>query len=203
MEQAQSTFVARQFENLTNIFYLMVGLPLVAFTWVYLNLQWVQPWGYFADPSWRVFLNAVILVLALALGVLAFIQYRKRYNGLEPQAGVSSITSSQSGDSQSIDSRSIDSRTDDQELSRQLIRKLEVFKSAALQKYLLLTASTVLIIIGFYLSAEEFYAALYGLMIIIFSVHRPTPERFIRDMRLGKEERQALREGLRQGRQQH
>lgn len=190
--------MARRFEDLTNLFYLMVGLPLVGFIWVYLNLAQIQPWGYFADPSWQVFLHAALLALALALGVMAFVQYRKRFNGLEP-----STEELPSRNSRSTDSRSIDFRNDGQPLSRQVDRKLEVFRSAALQKYMLLTASTILVVLGFYLSAAEFYGALYGLMIIIFSVHRPTPERFARDMRLTKEERKALREALNQGRRLH
>lgn len=199
MEQAQSTSVARRFEDLTNLFYLMVALPLVGFIWVYLNLREMQPWGYFKDPSWSVFLHVALLVPALLLGLLAFVQYRKRFNGLEVRADELPAGDS-SGDSRSIDSRSADSRNNEEQLSRELDHKLDVFRAASLQKYMLLTASTVLVVIGFYLSAEEFYGALYGLMIIIFSVHRPTPERFGRDMRLKKEERKAVREAINRGR---
>lgn len=210
--------MARRFEDLTNLFYLMVGLPLVGFSWVYLNLQQIQPRGYFADPSWQVYLHAALLLLALALGVLAFVQYRKRFHGLEPRmdelgGGAGTMGDSPNGDSpngysRSIDSRSGDSRNidswnDGQPLNSLIIRKLEAFRSAAIQKYLLLTASTILVIAGFYLSAAEFYGALYGLMIIVFSVQRPTPERFMRDMRLAKEERQALRAALNEGRRLH
>lgn len=210
MEQPQSTSISRRFEDLTNLFYLMVGLPLVGFSWVYLNLKQIQPWGYFADPSLQIYLHAALLLLGLALGVLAFVQYRKRFHGLEPRMDeLDDRVSSRDGfrpgndpvsDSRSIDSRSGDSRNDGLPLSRPIIRKLEVFKTAAIEKYLLLTASTIIVIIGFYLSAAEFYGALYGVLIIIFSVHRPTPERFMRDMRLTKEERQALRAALNEGR---
>lgn len=200
--------MARRFEDLTNLFYLMVGLPLVGFSWVYLNLQQIQPRGYFADPSWQVYLHAALLLLALALGVLAFVQYRKRFHGLEPRmdelgGGAGTMGDSPNGYSPNGYSRNIDSRNDGQPLNSLIIRKLEAFRSAAIQKYLLLTASTILVIAGFYLSAAEFYGALYGLMIIVFSVQRPTPERFMRDMRLAKKERQALRAALNEGRRLH
>lgn len=210
MEQPQSNPVARRFEDLTNLFYLMVGLPLVAFIWVYLNLKQLQPLGYFADPSLRIYLHIALLALALALGLLAFLQYRKRFDGLEPDreepAGAdflvrdSSSHSAHNGDSRSGDSRSVDSPDEAPRLSPQIIRKFELFRAASMQKYLLLTASTVLVVLGYYLSAEEYYGAFYGILIVIFSVHRPTPERFIRDMRLNKEDRRALREALNHGR---
>lgn len=209
MEQAQSTSAARRFEELTNLFYLMVALPLVAFIWVYLNLRDLQPWGYFADPFWRVFVHVALLALALALGVLAFVQYRKRFSGLEPEAengtsansrprGVKGFSDHASSQSKASDNGS--SQAEGGMLSPQLSRKFEVFKSASMQKYLLLTASTVLVVLGYYLSAEEVYGAFYAVMIIIFSVHRPTPDRFMRDMRLAKEDRQAVRAAINHGR---
>lgn len=215
MEQAQSNPVARRFENLTNLFYLMVGLPLVAFIWVYLNLKQLQPLGYFADPSVRIYLHIALLALALALGLLAFLQYRKRFDGLEPsrQESADGNVNERDADKDGLhhkdaprwnslngDSQNRDSRKDVPRLSPQLNRKFEVFRTASMQKYLLLTASTVLVVLGYYLSAEEYYGAFYGILIVIFSVHRPTPERFMRDMRLKKEERQALREALNHGR---
>lgn len=209
MEQVQSTSAARRFEELTNIFYLMVALPLVAFIWVYLNLRDLQPWGYFADPFWRVFVHAAVLALALVLGVLAFVQYRKRFSGLEPETEEPSPTNFQTRNSEASSShKSYPNKASDNGskqaeggmLSPQLSRKFEVFKAASMQKYLLLTASTVLIVLGYYLSAEAVYGAFYGIMIIVFSVHRPTPERFMRDMRLTKKDRQTLREALNHGR---
>jgi hypothetical protein len=182
MNQTPSTSLPSRFEDLSNLFYLMVAIPLLAFIWIYLNLQAIRPWGYFADPDYAIYVNAAMLLLALSLGVLAFVQYRRRFEGLEPEADKAH------GKEEGVRER--------------LVFKFRTFKSASLQKYLLLTTCSLLVVVGYYLSAEAYYGAFYGLMIVIFSLHRPTPERFIRDMRLSKEERQALREILRQGRGQ-
>lgn len=180
MSQTSETSVSRQFEDLTYLFYLMVAFPLVAFIWIYLNLNSIRPWGYFADPDFKVYLHAILLLLALLLAVLAFVKYRNRFYGLEPQADIPHGK---------------------EEGAKQRVRqKLPVFIKAARQQHLLLTLATVLVVLGYYLSAEPYYAALYGVVIVIFSVYRPTPERFISDMRLSKEERHALREIFQQER---
>lgn len=172
MKQSESNYVARKFENLSNLFYLMVGLPLLAFTWVYLNLKTISPWRYFEDPTAEIFLHAVILSAATFFVGAAFLQYRRRLSALE---GAEDVPKAES-----------------------LEEKTERFVQASLRKYLMLTAGTVLVVLGFYLSTAEFYVPVYTVLLVIFSITRPTPEKMGKDMGMKKEERKALKVAARQ-----
>lgn len=172
MKQPESDYIARKFEKLNNLFYLMVGLPLLVFTWIYLNLKTISTWRYFEDPTAGIFLHGLILFGALYLLVFAFLRYRRDFTALEASKGAS-------------------------EQSENLEEKTERFFQASIRKYLMLTGSTILVIVGFYLSAEAFYAAIYSILIIAFSINRPTSDKMAKDMRLKKEERQTLKAAVR------
>lgn len=167
MKQPETSSIARKFENLSNIFYLMVGVPLVIFGWIYLNLKNIEKWGLFATPYTAAVLNAVIIVVALAL---AFRAYRK-YKGQLANPG---LPAEQAAGRQ------------------QVIEKANFFAVVSLQFYWSLTISTILVVIGFYLSAEEFYIILYSILLVLFSINRPTLDGLIKGMKLKKEEQELL-----------
>lgn len=177
MNKSQSPSVASTLENLTNLFYLMVGVPLLAFVWVYLNLKTIYPNTIFSVPAFRPLLHGGILLAALLIAIWAFVQYRRSLLHLKPYAGPS------------------------EHLDNTVEKKVDLFRKASLKKYAMLTLSTLLVILGFYLSAEENYAAAYSILLIVFSVNRPTLDRLLRDTRMKKEERDALFEAYKKERQ--
>lgn len=178
MNRSSELSVVPELEKLTNLFFLMVGVPLVAFAWIYLNLKTINPHDIFMVPAFRPYLHAGILLLSLAIAVLAVIQYRHRFTGLEPD------TSEQEGVKESLN------------------EKVQIFKEASLKKYVLFTISTLIIIGGFYLSSEETYGAAYSILLILYSINRPTPERLVKDMRLKKEERELVFKSVKESRYQ-
>lgn len=167
MKQPESSSVARKFENLNNVFYLMVGLPLLLFAWTYLNLKLISPWVYFEEPLTGTFLHALILVVVIVLPVLAYKRYKKEI----------ATASSASKDVQNTVS---------------LREKVNVFISASLRFYYVLTISNILVVIGFYFSAEEFYIFFYSILLILYSINRPTPDRMVKELRFKKEEKEAF-----------
>lgn len=169
MEQPEFSPIAKRLEKLNNLYYLMVGLPLLAFSWVYLNLKLWEPVHFFRDAELAVAGHVVLIALALALSIMAFIRYRRYFQEQGPAPGKL-------------------------EGPAALEWKVGFFCEASIQKYALLAAATILIVLGFYLSLEEFYVPLYAIMLIVYSVNRPTPESIARDMRMKKEERKALQE---------
>lgn len=159
-------------ESLNKLFYLMVALPLLAFIWIYLTLQTITPNIIFSVPVYRPYLHGLFLLSALALAVLAFVQYRRRIKDQEAAEIAKSFNS--------------------------ITEKVSIFRAASLKKYILLTLSTLIIILGFYLSAEPNYAAAYSFLLIAFSINRPTPDRLVKDMGMNKEEQEVVFHALKQ-----
>lgn len=153
----------------------MVGLSLVAFVWVYLNLPAITPNIIFSVPAYRPYLHGLFLLSSLALLIRALVQYRKSIK----DPGAFSST---------------------ENIQEKVIAKASFFRAASLKMYLLLTVSTLLVVTGFYLSAEPKYAAAYSVLLIAFSLYRPTPERMMKDMKMKKEERDYFYEAARQDR---
>lgn len=178
MNQNNTPSVARQMETLSNLFYLMVGLSLLAFAWIYLNIKLITPNIIFSVPAYRPVLHGLILLSSLGLLIYALLQYRRRLQ--LPQA----ITAADN-------------------LSGAVEKKVSLFRAASLKMYLLLTASTFLIIGGFYLSAEPAYAVAYSVLVIVYSLHRPITDRLTKDMKMNKEEREYYYQVVKEERTQH
>ncbi len=173
MKQTDSPSVADLFQRLSSFYYLLVGLPLLVFSWVYLNLNFWEPWYFFENSAMGTVSHIVLVGIAVLVAIAANIQYRRFFRQLEP------VPPGLEGD-------------------RALEWKMKMFSKASLQQCLLLTASTILVIIGFYLSLEQFYVPLYAALLVLFSMNRPSPERIADDMRMKKEERLVLKEELKQ-----
>lgn len=175
MNQHNSPSAARLMETLNNLFYLMVGLSLIAFVWVYLNLPAITPNIIFSVPAYRPYLHGLFLLGSLALLIWSLVQYRKSIKDPGAFSGPENI-------------------------QEKVIAKVSFFRATSLKLYLLLTLSTLLVVAGFYLSARPEYAAAYSVLLIVFSLYRPTPERMMKDMKMKKEERDYFIEAARQDR---
>lgn len=71
-------------------------------------------------------------------------------------------------------------------------QKLKFFyrKSSELHTYFML--SNTLAALGLYLTGEQLFAGVYAVVLVVFSLFRPTPRRIIRDLRLSKAEEEKL-----------
>ena len=165
------SFIAQHFQRLSNLFYLMVGLPLLAFAWVYLNLAVLNPPGFFEHPVYAWFWHVPVLLLIIGLMAGTYIRHRGHLSNYFSQA-------------------------DKEPQLQSLEKKVEVFYQLSLQKYLMLTGAVLLAVLSLYLSGHRGYAALYGVLLLIFSVSRPSPERFGRELKLKKEEVVEVKEEL-------
>jgi len=66
--------------------------------------------------------------------------------------------------------------------------KLRYFYQQIRQMYFWFMASNALAALGLYLTGEQLFAGLYAIVLVVFSIHRPTPRRVVRDLRLSKAE---------------
>lgn len=172
MKQPDASPVAALFQRLTSIYYLMVGLPLLAFSWIYLNLTLWEPWYFFDNSAVGTVGHIVLIGLAIGLAVIGIIRYRRYFKQLE-------------------------ALPPGMEATEALEWKVSAFFKASIQQCLFFTASTLLVVLGFYLSLQQFYVPLYAVLLVLFSFNRPSPERIAEDMRMKKEERLTLQEELR------
>lgn len=74
-----------------------------------------------------------------------------------------------------------------------LREKLEVFRSASLIKYAFLEAGNLIALALLFLTKEQLYLIVYAIMLIMFTINRPTPLRITRDLRLSGEEKDRIR----------
>ena len=73
-----------------------------------------------------------------------------------------------------------------------LKRKLERYYGTLLQKYVLLASSSIISVVGLFLTASTLYTALYLFMLLFLSIHRPTVYRIARDLKLQGEEKEIV-----------
>lgn len=71
--------------------------------------------------------------------------------------------------------------------------KLDGFYSAAVTKYVLLSAGCLVIGIGYGLTGHQLLVAMYMVTLIAYTVNRPTIHRLIRKLKLDKGERDILK----------
>lgn len=149
----------KKFENedalynvLNLIFYAMVGVPLIIFLYLYLEIKD----GTFVAESADEDLNMVLHILIPLFGLinigLAYIFYRNVIKDVQSTAP--------------------------------LREKLKKFYTASLMKYSFLSAATFLSLIGLFFTAQLIYVGFYLFVLLIFSLNRPSPFRFRRDMKI-------------------
>ena len=165
------SFIVQRFQRLSNLFYLMVGLPLLAFAWIYLNMATLNPPVFFEHPVYAWFWHLPVLLVMAGLTVGAYLWHRRQLKNYFSFAGKEQAD---------------------------LEEKMEVFYRVSMGKYLMLTGAVLLAVLSLYLSGHGGYTALCGVLLLIFSVSRPTPQRLGRELRLKKEEKETVKEELKQ-----
>jgi hypothetical protein len=72
--------------------------------------------------------------------------------------------------------------------------KLKKFYQASLVKYSILAIASLLMIASLYVTTEKIFAAGYAIVLVVFSLNRPTPYRIKKDGKLSEEELNTLYE---------
>ncbi len=77
-----------------------------------------------------------------------------------------------------------------------LADKLMMYQKGLTRRYIGYSISALLITTGFYLTDYQPFEFLLGIMIVLFSIHSPNTRRVANDLKLKKEDRAILLEGL-------
>ena len=84
-----------------------------------------------------------------------------------------------------------------QSLSRSELReKLKIYEHANVYRFVSYGISTSLISIGFYLTDAQPFAALFAIMIVLFSINNPSSRKIITELKLNKSEKEIILKGL-------
>jgi hypothetical protein len=140
------------YQLLNLIFYAMVGVPLVIFLYLYLEIKDGKFIADSPDEDLHQVLVILVLIFCLINVALSFFVYRKYV-------------------------KSTDS-------ALPLIEKLQIFYKASVIKFSFMEAATISILIGLFLTAEQIYIVLYLVLLLLFSLSRPTPYKFRKDMKI-------------------
>ena len=76
-----------------------------------------------------------------------------------------------------------------------LADKLIMYQKGVTIRYIGYSISALLITIGFYLTDYHPFEVLFGIMIVLFSIHNPNARRVANDLKLKKEDRIIMLEG--------
>ncbi|MFP4090698.1 MAG: hypothetical protein ACLFUB_18445 [Cyclobacteriaceae bacterium] len=71
--------------------------------------------------------------------------------------------------------------------------KLRTFHQLSFYRYGWLTLANFLAVLGMYYTGEQLFAGLYAIALVVFSLHRPTASRIIKDTKLNEQEKEWLR----------
>jgi hypothetical protein len=74
--------------------------------------------------------------------------------------------------------------------------KLKAYEKASRVRFLAFGIATALVTLGFYLTNYQPFAALFGMMIVLFSIHNPSPRRVVQALRLQGDEKSIIIDGL-------
>ncbi|WKN41472.1 hypothetical protein [Tunicatimonas pelagia] len=70
--------------------------------------------------------------------------------------------------------------------------KLAFFYHKSRELHLYFMLSNALAALGLYLTGEHLFAGVYAIVLVVFSLFRPTPRRIVRDLKLTKAEKEKL-----------
>jgi hypothetical protein len=79
--------------------------------------------------------------------------------------------------------------------TERLADKLIMYQKGVTIRYVGYSISSLLIAIGFYLTDYHPFEVLFGIMIVLFSIHNPNARRVANDLKLKKEDRIIMLEG--------
>ena len=81
-------------------------------------------------------------------------------------------------------------------LETDFLRKLTTYQKASNTRFFYYGISTLLITIGFYITNFQPLAALFGIMIVLFSINNPNQRKIVRDLKLKDPEKTIILKGL-------
>lgn len=74
--------------------------------------------------------------------------------------------------------------------------KLKIYHKASNTRFLYYGASTSIITLGFFITNYEPFAALFGVMIVLFSIHNPNARKIANELKLKGDEKSIILTGL-------
>lgn len=77
-----------------------------------------------------------------------------------------------------------------------LIQKLAVYRTANNYRFIVYGLIAVLISLSFYLTNYEPFAAIYGILLVLFSIHNPNTHKIVRELKLEHQEKEIILNGL-------
>ncbi|MCG8309673.1 MAG: hypothetical protein MI975_19920 [Cytophagales bacterium] len=81
-------------------------------------------------------------------------------------------------------------------LGKELKEKLILYRKANNYRFFTYGLSSILITIGFYLTNFQAFAALFGIMIVLFSINNPNTRKIVNDLKLKNSDKQIILNGL-------
>jgi hypothetical protein len=69
-----------------------------------------------------------------------------------------------------------------------LRKKLDSYYHASMKKFILLGLASLILLLGLFLTGNNFFVLFYLFVLILISVNRPTSFRIVRDLKMNKEE---------------
>ena len=82
-------------------------------------------------------------------------------------------------------------------LKEELLEKVKIYSQATNQRYLILLLASLFSSIGLLLSKNPVFTLLFAIVLVFFSLAKPTPDRMARLMKLKKDERELIRDASR------
>jgi protein-S-isoprenylcysteine O-methyltransferase Ste14 len=79
----------------------------------------------------------------------------------------------------------------------ELLEKVKIYSQATNQRYLILLLASLVSSIGLLLSKNPVFTLFFAIVLVFFSLAKPTPDRLARLMKLKKEERELIRDASR------
>jgi len=151
---------SREYQHLiSKSYYALAVLPLLIFTWVYLEMKHRDLIPVLQDANADL-TSGVLGILLLGSFIFPFYYFRKHIDLPMKQPT--------------------------------LRKKLESVSKLYLKFYMALSVGMYVATAGYYLTQVWFFGLGFMLLIFLYSFYRPTPEKFSKDLRLPKDQRDAI-----------
>lgn len=148
--------------RLMNVAYLSVGLPMVVFMWLYLELSQGSLYPLLNPPYEYI----VITLCSISVFALMWMGYKVFKSGLYLAQ-------------------------DEDELKEKLI----IYEKVSERKFIYLLFASLITIAGMYMCATQVFAAIYSLIIIMFSMGNPSTDKIVTDLRLKDKDKNVIMKG--------
>lgn len=92
--------------------------------------------------------------------------------------------------------KSYNSTLEDARSKKKLKEKLSIYRTASNRRFIVFGICSGILAAGFYLTNFQAFAALFAIMIVLFSIYNPSSRRIVNDLRLKDEEKKVILSGL-------